>query len=95
MLSINETYCDLRVIAIGKRTFLSDDPGETRPANGCSLDGTLVAEIVHCIIAIINKTGERKSNTRVCRVNTDLQVFNSKRVFKILCKNRMWAQDLC
>ena len=48
MLSIYETCCDLRDLTIGKgNVFIRwfSEPGETRPANGLSLDGAVVAEI--------------------------------------------------
>ena len=47
MLSISETYCNLRDLTIGKRIFLSDEPGETRPADGRPLNGAVVEEIVY------------------------------------------------
>ena len=50
MLSTYETYCDLRDFMIGKRMFYIiwfSEPGETRPANGRSADGAVVAEIVY------------------------------------------------
>ena len=49
MLSIYETYCDLCDLTLGNRMFLSDgsEPGETRPANGRMLDGTVIMEMVY------------------------------------------------
>jgi len=48
MLSIYQTYCDLRDLTIGKFFIIwFSEPVETRPTNGCSLDGAVVAEIVY------------------------------------------------
>ena len=51
MYSIYETYCDLRDLTIGKgNVFIRrfSESGETRPANGLSLNGSVVAKIVCC-----------------------------------------------
>ena len=44
---------------------------------------------------LINITGERKINARTYRINTQLQVFNSKNMIKILSKTNLSGQDLC
>ena len=47
MLLICETYCDLRDLTIGKIMFYHMvQRDEMRPANGCLIDGAVVAEIV-------------------------------------------------
>ena len=61
MLSIYETYCDL---TIGKRMFSSYGSAS---ANGCSLDGAVVVEIVYLMqysfyIIIKSLTGNESSH---------------------------------
>jgi len=50
MLSIYETYCDIRDLTIGKKNVFIRyfrEPVEAEPANELSLDGAIVAEIVY------------------------------------------------
>ena len=53
MLLIYERYCGLCDLTIGKtNVFIRwfKEPGETRPANGLSLDGAVVAEMVFVLL---------------------------------------------